>query len=522
MTRINDSNSSKGFPATAESKELQDLIQVTGEEMEQIPQEPPSSLETRKPAASRTGEPQVTGRRAAVKVGGMAQQYALNSLLPTMKADAKAAGKLAVGKDDGPPPAANATQKAADQVYDKIKSKLPKLGKITSGNYPQLSKEEEMAADFSAGIGKYKEYVDYAKNALDKIKNMPNGPAKEKLKQLLADRFGQLSSFLDGLAGKLGKIKKYADMFKDAIAITDSVRDFAKDFRNMDMTNIDSVKKMLDSLGKANDRVQNVASGIAETLLSKGTKVGATAGLVTAYVGVMLTVGIEGGRALAEAKKQYYDKLQQRLDIAANEGFDPRQNIKLPDEPPPLQTYAQLRESELNLERQWIRRTVEKEFSEPRQQVKNEFDAAHTKAHDEFTNKEFPKMYLEKRQQILAQLRAEKNHLLSAGHETLGGPRGRFDTVYRLQEMIDELERPASELTPEHLQHEIQNLQKGSADSAQIRDMLTKTYSRELNKYYEQKGVGEGALEKRYENAGVSEKVIDRMYEEKIREAGLE
>lgn len=110
MGTINRANNAGNpLPVTAESTELKDLIQSTELEANQLAQNEALQPQTPKPVSSRSGEPQVTGRRAAVKVGGMAQQYALNSKLDAKKAGPQPGTNLGVGKDNAPPPPAQAT-----------------------------------------------------------------------------------------------------------------------------------------------------------------------------------------------------------------------------------------------------------------------------------------------------------------------------------------------------------------------------------------------------------------------------
>jgi hypothetical protein len=82
MTSIKSGNNSgTGLPVSAESTELAGFVQSAEIEQRQFTENQAFEAGNRKPTDYREPTPQVTGRRAAVKVGGMAQQYALNKLL---------------------------------------------------------------------------------------------------------------------------------------------------------------------------------------------------------------------------------------------------------------------------------------------------------------------------------------------------------------------------------------------------------------------------------------------------------
>lgn len=120
MTTINRANNqSTGLPSTVESKELSELVQSVEQQPEQVIGTQPDAG---KEGVSRQGEPQVTGRRAAVQVGGMAQQYALNKLLETKKAGGQSADKLSVGKENAPSLGANGEEIPKGPAYDNIKT----------------------------------------------------------------------------------------------------------------------------------------------------------------------------------------------------------------------------------------------------------------------------------------------------------------------------------------------------------------------------------------------------------------
>ena len=136
MASINRaSNSGGGLPSTAESTELADLIQLTDLELRQLTQDQAPKPSAERPAGN-SDVPQVTGRRAAVQVGGMAQQYALNSMLNAKNAGAQSGTELSVDKEDSPPPTDNENQLAADQVLDEIKSNLPKMTNLATTEKP--------------------------------------------------------------------------------------------------------------------------------------------------------------------------------------------------------------------------------------------------------------------------------------------------------------------------------------------------------------------------------------------------
>lgn len=119
MASINRAgDKSSPLPTTSESIELADLVQNTEREIQQSEQ-PQNQPETRKPSGSQGNQTQVTGRRAAVKVGGMAQQFALNSQFDAKKAGGQPPPKLSAGKDEATPLPADTTLKSADQEFDK-------------------------------------------------------------------------------------------------------------------------------------------------------------------------------------------------------------------------------------------------------------------------------------------------------------------------------------------------------------------------------------------------------------------
>lgn len=66
-------------------------------------------------------ENQVTGRRAAVRIGGLPQQFALNRMLDAQEAGSPFGPQPRVRKEDSTPPPDNANQPASDQVNDKTK-----------------------------------------------------------------------------------------------------------------------------------------------------------------------------------------------------------------------------------------------------------------------------------------------------------------------------------------------------------------------------------------------------------------
>jgi hypothetical protein len=66
-------------------------------------------------------ENQVTGRRAAVKIGGLPQQFALNRMLDAQEAGSPFGPRPRVRKEEATPPPADANQPAVDQAGDKAK-----------------------------------------------------------------------------------------------------------------------------------------------------------------------------------------------------------------------------------------------------------------------------------------------------------------------------------------------------------------------------------------------------------------
>ena len=188
MASINRAgDKSSPLPTTSESIELADLVQNTEREIQQSEQQKPP--EPQKPAGSQGNQPQVTGRRAAVKVGGMAQQFALNSQFDAKKAGGQPPTKLSVGKDEAAPLPSDSLIKATDQGFDKeLSNKL----KMEQGKYADPKAAADLVKQASSDPKLFAQIVKGAStetkqlfgNAILSNANLTNAQKAEMLQNL--------------------------------------------------------------------------------------------------------------------------------------------------------------------------------------------------------------------------------------------------------------------------------------------------------------------------------------------------
>ena len=305
--------------------------------------------------------------------------------------------------DTGPPPATTVTQKAADAIMDKIHDKIAAGLKATVdfNRHPQLSSEQEAVADFTTGVQQYKQYMDYAKTAIDLLKLYPNNSEiKQRLGQVM-DKLAKLGEHLGTVSAVLGKVEKYASVVKDAMGIATEAGNLVKNFKSM------SLEKFAESYSKLNANAQGLLGTARDTLISlglKGSSVGATGGLVLGGLGAYLNLADDALQAGLKNVKAYIEKEQKAIREGETGVKElPPEAPQLPP-PPELETVAGKRGHETLDKLGQVHNAVHNQFETERGPIKSKFDADKDKARAKFDHDEFPQIYKQHRREIEAKL----------------------------------------------------------------------------------------------------------------------
>ena len=222
-----------------------------------------------------------------------------------------------------------------DKIHDKIAAGLKAT--VDFNRHPQLSSEQEAVADFTTGVQQYKQYMDYAKTAIDLLKLYPNNSEiKQRLGQVM-DKLAKLGEHLGTVSAVLGKVEKYASVVKDAMGIATEAGNLVKNFKSM------SLEKFAESYSKLNANAQGLLGTARDTLISlglKGSSVGATGGLVLGGLGAYLNLADDALQAGLKNVKAYIEKEQKAIREGETGVKElPPEAPQLPP-PPELETVA--------------------------------------------------------------------------------------------------------------------------------------------------------------------------------------
>jgi hypothetical protein len=449
--------------------------------------------------------------------------------------------------DPGMPKPATVQDKLVDAALDKIYEKVAGglKSEVSVDHHPKLSPEQEALVDFASGTNQYKQYLGYAKTALELLKLSPgNSAIKQRLAQVFGD-LDQLGAHLEQVSGVLGKAQKYAGIVKDALGITQSASDLVKKFNNIDFNNPKSVQAFADAFSQTNAQGQSVLQSARDSLINQGLKGGleaAKGGLVLGALSFYLDMADEGLQAGLKNVTAYIDSRKKILDQIDNGGVAPPQpDIPTLPPPPSVQTYAgdQMQEKLDKMGR--VLQSVENAFDGAKNKVKADLETKKQGVHNEFERDVFPKVYKQHRGQIEGALKAQIKYIESGRAQSdraYPDDDQMFDALSSLKGTLEMMQRhDRSGLSMHDLRSEVNEMQVVLGKSHLSRagnyvvdidpsnpfkgTMLEKPYNDALAKTYQQKGVDDAGLQKAYVDAGLTTQNERQMGESLYRDLGL-
>jgi len=447
--------------------------------------------------------------------------------------------------DEGAPKATNLKDKAIDAAMDKIYKKVSGglKAQVSVDRHPQLSSEQEALVDFSTGVGQYKQYMEYAKTALELLKLSPNN---EQLKQRLTQVFGnleKLGAHLDKVSSVLGKAQKYAGMVKDAIGITQSCGKLVDRFQKMDFNDPKSVKAFADAFSDANAQGQSVLEGARDSLIEAGLKGGmdaAKGGLVLGALSFYLDMADQGLQAGLKNVNAYIDRQKGIMDQIEKGGVAPKQP-EIPTLPPPpdLQTYGGQQFQDRLDKMGQVYQAVQNEFDNARNDIRSKAETKKQEIHDNFDRNEFPQIYKQYRGKIESDLKQQihdlENNIGSEAQKHT--PAENLEHARSLMGMLDRMEQhDRNGLSMDDLRSEVNELKVALGPRREINprtgnEVVTtdpsnpfkgtpfeKTYNDALAKDYHKSGVDEEGVQNSFAQAGLTRQnerdMTEKLYKE--------